>query len=146
MPDKLRTTADIAACVDLYRALSDEAFITSDRNSAIRNLWALVRQRRFVRCIRRNGVIEAWIYADRVHLPHRATPHFQQIYYASSVSGIRAARYVVALHDIAAEYAKAEGYDLITSPGSHMDPDNVFARILEKNGWQRRGYLAAKAL
>jgi len=130
----------------MYRALSDESFVTSDRNVAIANMWLLVRRKRFVRCLRRNGVIEAWIYADRVQLQHRATPHFQQLYYASSVSGIRAARYVVELHNMAAEYAKAEGYDLITSPGSHMDPDNVFARILEKNGWQRRGYIAAKAL
>ena len=134
---------DVEYCVDMYRTLSDEAFMPTSREVAISNLWKLVRMKRFVRCLRRDDRIIAWLYAERVQLMHTDYPIFQQMYYASDQTGLRAVRCVTTLHDAMRDYAAAQGYPMVTSPGSHLDPDYTFARILEKHGWLRRGYAAA---
>ena len=90
---------DIEACVDMYRALSDEEFMPTSREVAIHNLWKLVRMKKFVRCIRKESKIIAWMYADKAQLLHTDYPVFQQMYYASNQSSLLAARCVVQLHD-----------------------------------------------
>lgn len=139
----LRNDADIAACVDMYRSLSDESFMETSREAAIRNLSKLVRMKRFVRCIRDNDKIIAWIYADGVRLLHTDKPNFQQFYYASSVTGIKAARCVTTLHREMVAFGQLHGFHLMVSAGSHLDPEFVFARLLERDGWDRRGHCAA---
>ena len=141
---ELYSEGDIAYCVDMYRALSDESFLVSDRATAILNLWKLVRMKRFVRCLTRDGVIVAWLYADAVQLLHTTYPVFQQMYYASDQTGTMAVRCITMLHDAMEDYAVEKGFSVITSPGSHMDENFVFARVLARHGWQRRGYGAAR--
>ena len=134
---------EIEHCVDMYRALSDETFMPSSRQAAITSLWKAVRQKRFVRCLRRGDTIVAWIYSDKVQLLHMDFPVFQQIYYASDQKDTAAARCVTLLHECMVDYAKSEGFRMATSAGSHLDETYTFARILERHGWLRRGYGAA---
>jgi len=143
---KIRTKEDIHECISMYLSLSDESFLPSDYNSAYKSLFNAVRTKHFVRCIRENNVIVAWIYCEPVQVQHMKEPVFQQIYYCSLSTGRNAVRYVKILHDEMIIEAKKRGLEYCTSTGSHMDPSFVFARILEKNGWQRRGFIAVKHL
>lgn len=142
----LYTQQDVKDCVELYAGLNDHSFLEINIDSAYRHLFQIVRKKKFVKAIRENDQIIAWIYADKVSLPHNVSPFLQQMYYASNQSGIKAARCVVTLHNVLLEEAKAKNYNLVMSPGSHLDPNFVFTRILEKNGWERRGYIALKKL
>jgi len=73
-------------------------------------------------------------------------PMLQQIYYCSLATGLKAVKYIKILHNEMIEEAKSRGLNYCMSPGSHEDADRVFVRILERQGWQIRGYLAVKKL
>ena len=50
------------------------------------------------------------------------------------------------LHQELIEEAKRLDIKLVMSTGSHFDEDNTFTKILERYGWERRGYIAIKKL
>lgn len=140
--EKPRSVSDIVTCVDMYLALNDESFIDTDRDTCIKNMIQYSKLGHFIRMAVIDGEIAGWIYARPVIVPHRKKPQMQQCYYASNRTGIMAARLVKILNDCMAKHALAQGIDLVVSAGSHMDEKNTFARILEKDGWQRRGHIA----
>jgi hypothetical protein len=66
---------------------------------------------------------------------------FCQDFYATNLKGVSAGKAVVAAHKDLLEYAIKMKAKYVMSSGSHMDDNNVFARLLEKSGWQRRNFL-----
>lgn len=139
---KLRSSRDVETCTRMYLDLNDESFVATDYISSYKNLFEWVRGNQFVRMVIRDGRILAWIYARPVQLAHMKEPMFQQIYYCSKQTGVLAVRLLVLLHEELIEEAKRRGITKVASPGSPLDDQNTMARILEKNGWKRRGYLA----
>jgi hypothetical protein len=132
--------SDVQACVDMYLCLNDESFLPADRDSALRSLNnRLINSLNLV-----YGDTEAWLSASRVRPEHCNFDVLQQFYFASKLSGVKAYRAVVSLHDEMYEFAVKLKIPYCISPGSHMDVDNTFTRILEKNGWMRRGHVAAR--
>ena len=129
-------------CVDMYLALNDENFLPASRDLAIKRLDLLVRRKRYVRVLTNNSTPIAWLYADISDVQHCNKRIIQQNYYASNTSGVLAYKCVKLLHEDLISYAIEKRFQVIISPGSHMDPDNTFARILEKLGWERRHYIA----
>ena len=144
---KVRSLSDIEECVNLYYNLNDHSFITVSKEESIRRLSQKVRQQKFVRLlIDDKNKIVAWIYCDVVKPDHSTEPQFQQMYYASNLKGIQAYKAVIKLHEAMIEESKRLKVNLLVSYGSHMDEDYTFSRILEKNGWSRRGYVAVYKL
>jgi hypothetical protein len=137
---------DIDYCVDMYLALNDNTFMVADRTESIRHLFMKVRMKRFVKVYKEDNRILAWIYGDRVKLDHCNYTNFQQIYYCSDQYGFKAYRCLVALHDSLYKHSINTDALYCVSPGSPLDPTNVLARSLEKNGWMRRGYIAARRI
>jgi len=135
---------EVAHCVDMYLALNDEVFMPTSRDAALQRLWAHVRLKHFVRCLRHNGKIIAWIYAAPMQHEHADYNVLQQLYYASDQTGVMAARAVVTLHEALYKEACRGDYRYAVSLGSHFDERNVFARILERAGWTRRGFAAVR--
>lgn len=143
---RLTSNKDIETCVDMYLALSDEDFMPSSRAKSLEHMWKVARQGRFIRALKRDGELVAWIYAEKVQLLHTDYPTFQQIYYASNQTGAAAARCVKILHQAMLDEARARGIEYCVSAASHLDPECVFSRILERTGWQRRGHVALARL
>lgn len=143
---KPRSLADIRECVTLYANLNDYSFLDVSIEKSVQALLQKVRADKFVRMKLFNNEIVSWLYADSVELSHSEDRILQQIYYASKLKGIAAYRSVVELHSLMEDEGRKLGKTLLTSPGSHLDENNTFAKILEKNGWQRRGFLAIKNL
>lgn len=131
----------------MYLSLADEAFMRTDRHSSLVNLEKKVLDKKFVRVLRADQKIVAWIYGDLVKLDHQEGSNFQQLYYCSDLKGFSAARAVIALHREMFEYASLNSNSMYcVSPGSHLDEKNAFARILERDGWNRRGHIAVREL
>lgn len=144
--DTIRTKEEVEYCVQMYYDLNDHDFIDVDFDTSFKTLFQLVRRKRFIRVLKDDNKIIAWIYAEKVQLSHMAYPVLQQMYYASNQQGIKAVRCVKLLHQELIEHAIELNLDTVISPGSHMDPNFVFAKILEKDGWDRRGFIAIKRL
>ncbi len=126
----------------MYLALNDYSFLPADRNFAIQNLSLSVRRKKFVRAlVDEDDKIVSWIFADSNNSLHMKTNILQQYYYCSNLKGIAAFKSVKILHDALIDYAEKMGYEIVMSPGSHLDEDHTFTRILEKLGWERRGYV-----
>ena len=136
----VRTEAEVKECVDMYMGMND--FVPMDFKTCFDNLRRYVISGRFVRCIKRDGVIIAWIYCDRLKPSHSATAHFHQMYFCCNQTGTAAARCVRDLHEAMVEYAKQHGYTMCMSIGSHADENFVFARLLARMGWRRQGSAA----
>jgi len=131
----------VVTCVDMYLSMND--WLEVDRKASIENFLKLRGSSGYFRCIvDGDGSIAAWSCFMPVVPLHARLPQFQQVYYASDKRGLQAARCVRILHRDAAERAISLGLRTIISQGSHMDEGNVFARLLEKDGWERRGHTA----
>jgi hypothetical protein len=133
---------DIRTCVELYYSLNDHSLITVDKEFAFTNLYKLVRNKKFVKAIYKDNSIIAWIYADVLTHLHSREKALQQIYYASNQKGFSAARCILTLHKEIIKEAERLNLKLVISTGSHMDEDYTFTKILERAGWERRGYAA----
>jgi hypothetical protein len=142
--DKIKLFDEIAYCVNMYASLNDFTFLPIDRKLAVQNLSLAVRRQKFIRVLKQDNQIVAWIYADVGNSLHMNEKVLQQQYYCSTLAGTKAFRAVQILHEELLKYAKENKYDIVFSNGSHMDEKYVFTRMLEKLGWQRRGYVAYK--
>lgn len=138
------TVAEVTDCVDLYLAFNDFSFMPANRIKAIRELAHAVRMNKFVLMAEFDGKLVGWIYARDAHISHIENKALQQYYYASNLTGIRAVQLLTTLHQRMFDYAEEQGYEIVLSAGSHMDTTNVLPRVLSKNGWDTRGYLAVK--
>lgn len=139
---KILKETEIEICVDLYIKDNDETFIPANRKSSIEALSNHLKSGAFFRILEDDGEVVAWILAKRCKPDHISQMVFQQLYYGSSLRGIKSARAVKMLHDDLIMEAKRMNIKRIISTGNHLDTENVFTRILEKSGWKRRGYLA----
>jgi hypothetical protein len=127
--------------------LNDFSFLNVDYNNAFKHLLHFTKSGKFVMMkVDNDDNIVAWILALKTQSYHSAEPMLQQVYYASSRKGVKAYRDVVDLHEAMIEEAQRVGLPMVISQGSHLDEDNTFSRILEKNGWERRGHTALKRL
>lgn len=67
---------------------------------------------------------------------------FNQNFYYTELKGYSAYVAQKVLHQRMIEYASRRHIKTILSAGSYFDERNVFAKMLEKQGWIRHGYLA----
>jgi len=138
---KLVTTGvEIARCVDIYLNIA-EPFMDIDRSVSIANLTTAVKLKKFMAVKYIGNEIQAWLFADRVKLIHTNSTNFQQFYYASKNTGVKAVRDVIDMHEYFYSNAPRD-CKYVVSPGSPFDEKNTFTRILESRGWTRRGHTA----
>lgn len=143
---KPRSIQDIVDCVKIYESLNDFSFINMSFKESVNTISRFARSNKFIRIKLENNKIVAWILCDTAKPMHQEEFQFQQIYYASNRSGIKAYKDVIDLHNAMLDEAWRLKIPMAISAGSHMDEKFTFTRILEKAGWQRRGYVALKRL
>lgn len=142
---KIRSRNDIVACASMYKRIYNEDKLVVDLDKSINSLGKAA-SRGFLRVVLDNGVIVAWLLASEQDHPWLSYKILQQSFFASETSKLKTVKCVQLLHSEMESYAKHLGYDYVFSTGSHQDESFVFARILEKSGWQREGYLVFKKL
>jgi hypothetical protein len=133
---------ELAKCVDMYIALNDPTFIKINRDFCIENIVKHWKSLGYIRLLKDNHKIVAWIMAIPAMSKHSREKYLMQEYYCSHLEGFSSVRAIKILHNDLIKYASNNRYNLIVSTGSHMDPTFVFTRILEKQGWNRRGHIA----
>lgn len=140
---EIKTLAEVKKCVDMYfNYANGKDFMDCNLEIAYKNLDLAVRMKSYVRVLRENQEIIAWLYAVPSKSFHSNKKTLQQLYYSSNQKGIKAYKCISLLHKDLINYAEEKKYQLVTSSGSHLDNDNTYVRILEKLGWERRHYLA----
>jgi len=142
----IESYSDIIECVDLYLKLTLDSPLPSCRGVSLLRFFKKSRANKFIRVLCEGDEIIAWIYCDVVTLDHIDYKIFQQIYFVSSKTGIKAFRSIQMLHESMYEFSKTTEALYCTSVGSPLNETNVLARCLEKIGWERRGYMAFRRI
>jgi hypothetical protein len=137
---------DIETCIDIYLPQNQEHMLPSDRATACNTMRVLLARGAFCRALWVDGKIHAWLLASAMQREFIKEPVLQQVFFGSDLKGTQAYNAVVALHLEMEKEAVRRGINLLISTGSNQDPDNTFTRILERNGWNRSGYLATRRL
>jgi len=140
--DYVRSHEDIETCVDMYLMLNDPVFMPTLRLQCIRAFYNHISSGAYVRCLKEDNRIVAWLLARTGVSDFTGKKILQQIFYASDLTGVKAVSAVKYLHKDLMGYAERIKVYQIISNGSHMDSSNVFVRILGKMGWKVRGYSA----
>lgn len=143
---KIQSDAEITYCVNLYANLVEENLVPVDIKMAERYMKHFAVTHKFLRVGEFEGKIRCWILAMLNRPYHVKDPIFQQLYFASDFTGLKAAHAVKLLHRAMLIEAERLEYKIAMSMGSCFDEKNVMARILEKDGWTRRGHTAVKFL
>ena len=142
----IQSGREVLECVRMYMAANDEGFMETSLSASFDALYKAVQSGKFVRKATDDGEIVGWLYAELVRPPYSKYKVLQQNFYACSAHGARAYRCAAALHSAMEEEGRRVGARYLLSQGSHFDPENVYARILERLGWERRHYLCVKRL
>lgn len=139
MIEKLINKKDIEECVDMY--LPHDTWLRSSRSDSLQSMGIICR-RGYARVFKSDGKIIAFLLAMVERPSHTNLYVLRQLYFCST-GGVAGVRAMLALHDDLVLYAEELHIPLVMSCGSHFDENNKFTKLLEKHGWERRGYAAA---
>jgi len=86
-----------------------------------------------------DGVMVGWMLCVPGHgYHHSAVKGMSQLYYHSSLTGIKAARALVAFHQDFFEFAEKRGYEIVVT-SSYLPNATVFEKLLSRAGWSGGG-------
>lgn len=136
------TVPETVMCFHRYAEMDDWWPVTT--KAAYSFAAAAVTSKMFLRVAEDNGAIVGFLYAEPAELVHMPFQIYQQKYYCSWCPGAKAVRAAKMLHNALFDFAEARGYWMVMSTGSHFDETHRFTKLLERFGWERRGYVAAR--
>jgi len=136
------TASEIITCFHKYATMDDWLPVTT--KPAREFAKAVIKSNYFMRVAEDNGEVVAFLYAEPEEILHMSFPVYKQKYYCSWCPGIKAAKAVKLLHNALFDFAEARGYWMVMSTGSHFDEEHRFTKLLERFGWERRGYIAMR--
>jgi hypothetical protein len=134
--------SQLAKCVEMYAALNDYSFINIDTKFCYESIVKHWKTLQYIKLIIDNNQLVGFIMATSAMSKHSKDRYMLQEYYCTNLNGFKSAKAVKLSHNDLVEYAKKNKYKFVYSQGSHMDPEHVFTRLLEKFGWDRRGHIA----
>ena len=137
-----KSVQDLIACVHMYMSLDEPGLMPASYDKCLKSLVDYWSRGACIRIAEEDGLMLGWILGVEASLEHVSERLVSQRYYASKCPGMKAYRVLVLLHSELLVYAARLKATYCTSTGSHFDEKFVFAKMLEKSGWKRRGYLA----
>ena len=130
---------DFQRCAQMYY---DYASDFVPKSAAVFCKWLqCLRPAGGVSVCRYKGEIIAFIAYGKRQLEFHNTFVVQQLFFCSDTGPIMAVRATRLLHAEMVTWGRRNRCSLALSAGSHEAESDVFLRILEKDGWQRKGYL-----
>jgi len=130
-------------CANIYINLNlNNNFVNIDKEYAISCLIKHWRSLNYIKLIVDENEIVGYLLANNGYNKHNKDKFLIQEYYCSNLKGFKSARAVKLSHEDLINYAKQNKFNYVVSQGSYMDENHIFTKLLEKFGWERRGYLA----
>ena len=145
MTPQTPTIQQIEQCVNLYGSLEENTykFLPWNYKRFVSTLQEVRSKGNYLKVLQQDGQVLAFLYGILVdHHPHMTERVAQQQYFFTSRKGLGAYRAVKVLHEDFVRWAEGKKCAIVLSTGSHMDEDYTFTKLLERCGWERRGYLA----
>lgn len=142
---------EYAQCVKMHMAWND--WLCQDYKTCLSYITMMKQTKQYVRVVVDEGK-ENRVYTGRVlgymiggPTVQIYTPFkwFSQIMCYVDVKGPSGVRVLKMLHDDLFKYGEDHGFPIVNSVCSHLDEELKFSKVLERMGWERRGYMAAKA-
>jgi len=133
---------ELEYCLDMYYKQNDHSFVKIDKDFCLANITVHWRSKEFFKVLVKDNIIVGFLMATTNKNRHCKESFLLQEYYTSTLKGFGAAKAVYILHDALIEVARKRKISLVVSCGSHLDETNTFTKLLERNGWKRRGYVA----
>lgn len=140
--DKPISDEEVKYCCDLYISQNDPSFFKVNPQICYNNLINHWRSLGYLSVIRKDNRIVAWINANELRSRHSSERFLMQEYYCSILSGFSAAKAVRLAHNDLIQEGLRRKVDYVMSIAGPKDPTCVLTRILEKDGWIRRGHIA----
>jgi hypothetical protein len=137
--DNPSSRQDIIDCVEIY--VAKDQWIPVSKKESLTNLYTAWKTGKFLKVVKDNDKIIAWLHASITRPQHQDFPSYYQHYCCTNSTAIKNYKAIKLLHAALIQQAEEEEIPLIYSGGSHLDETLIFPRILEKLGWDRRGYL-----
>jgi hypothetical protein len=91
-----------------------------------------------------SGEVLGYIYGNPTPSLYTPFKWFSQQMCWTNEPGLRGVRIIRMLHDDMFKYAEDNGFPIVSTSCSHLDEDLKFVKVLERFGWERRGYMAVK--
>jgi hypothetical protein len=126
-------------------ALNDHQFLQADISYAVESWNRHWRSGGYFKiAVDDSSSILGFLIATETKAMHSPDRFMRQEYFCTSptLKGFKSVRVVKLLHEDLIDYAKRQRCKFVASSSSHLDEDFVFTKILEKFGWERRGYVA----
>lgn len=140
---KLKDDKELSELIKLQMQEFNGDFIPLDFASSFISFKKSIAFGGYLRVIKdsENNIV-GWIAAQQTKMPYSKIPVLNQCHYNCILTGMEAIRCLELSHKGLIDYAEAAKIPIVMSCSSHFDEKNLLARILEKMGWQRKGYAA----
>ena len=137
---------ELKGCIERAADTYSDPLFPIDSEYAVKNAWQLIKSGAMNKVIEHDGQIVAFGLAS-VCSPyfHSRDREVQQTYYQTFVRGVTAVKALVCFHKTMIDYAATYRINKCTT-SSIMDSQDTFYRILEKEGWIRRGCIMVYVL
>jgi hypothetical protein len=132
---------ELRVVADIYLDY-DDGFLPVNREVCHENILLHWKRLGYIRIIHHANRIVGFIAGSPIMTKHSKEKVLLQEYFCTNLTGFAAAKAVKLAHRDMVNYARAQRLFVIMSCGSHMDPDHTFTRILEREGWGRKGHVA----
>ena len=138
--DIIRNKQELRQCVDMY--FSWPINYPMDYSTCLKNIEYYWLRKKFLRIIRKDREVLAWILCDLARPLHSNILFLSQQYYCSNLQGYNASKALILLHNEMLEEASRKNIPYCLSNCRFDDNTFRLSRILEKTGWSRMGYQA----
>jgi hypothetical protein len=137
--------ADLKVCLEMYKDINDESFIHVD------DAFALKRIREFTKLSCTQGgfylsveghTIVGWMAYHVTSSQYGGERQVVQHVCGVAPKGLHGIRVQLELHEELIRRAYLVNAASVVSSGNPYDTSFVFARVLERQGWKRRGFMA----
>jgi len=121
--------------MDLFSRHNEAGFPITDASiSAMLNSF-LANSQGYFRGLFDDEELVGWMYCMNGHSNHHsAVTGMSQVYYHSSLTGMKAVRGLLLIHEDFFKFAEKRGIEIAVTSSSLPNSD-VFVRILQKGGW-----------
>jgi hypothetical protein len=135
----IRGITELRECIKFASEQYNDPLFPVDEKYFFRNMLQAIQSGASCKVIINNNEIVAWgCYIIAAPYPHSREKEVSQMYYQTKLKGFLAVKALRLYHRAMIKYALAKGIDKCAT-SSIMDTQETFYRILEKDGWIRRG-------
>jgi hypothetical protein len=140
--NKPSSILEIQTLVEIYIQYNNNDFFIPNYKIALDSAIILYKQNAFIQLIKEDNEIIGGIIATVIQLPYFDRPCLYQNFYISNQKGIKSFNAIKLTHNALIEYAERNKISYVISGSSPIDETQIFTRVLEKQGWIRKGHLA----